>query len=64
MTDEYDRLWALRDQAIRTGDFNLAEEVGTYMTRRGFTVPDLRLDDTPAMKERAVSHNVPAKRNK
>lgn len=62
--DEYDRLWGMRQNALGRGDVNLAAEIEMHMKAQGFTVADIPLDDTPAMKERTVSHKTPSKRQR
>lgn len=62
--DEYDRLWAMRAHALSIGDVNFAREIEQKMSSLGFVPGETHLTDTPAQKERAVSHAVPSKRGK
>lgn len=62
--DESDRLWKMRRHALSIGDPNLAAEIALQMEQLGIPIERVHQDDTPAMKERAVSHKVPAKRNR
>lgn len=62
--DESDRLWQMRRHALNIGDPNLAAEIALQMERLGIPIERTPLDDTPAMKERAVSHKTPSKRQR